>query len=138
MSEKVKWFFLSLVLIQGFHSIEEYIGELWNIFPPAAFLCGLISDNLEVGFLIINIGLFLFGLICWFYIIRKEFPLAKIIIWFWISIEILNGIVHPIWTIMQKKYTPGIITSPLLLLIAIYLIINLQEKTNVQHHACPP
>ena len=50
--------FLILVLVQGLHSLEEYIGKLWESFPPATILCGLVSENLLTGFLIINIGLF--------------------------------------------------------------------------------
>ena len=130
MNQKAKWTFLALVLVQSLHSIEEYIGELWANFPPATYLCSLVSDDLETGFLYINIGLFLFGVLSWYFIIRKDLPIAKIILGFWIGIEIMNGIGHPIWTFMQKQYTPGVITAPFLLLVAIYLIVNLKKESN--------
>ncbi|MBC8147866.1 MAG: HXXEE domain-containing protein [Bacteroidetes bacterium] len=122
MNQKIKWIFLILVLVQGLHSIEEYVGKLWENFPPARVLCSLVSDNLVTGFLIINIGLFVFGLWCWLFPIRKNYFYAQFLIWFWIVLELINGIGHPIWTLMQKTYTPGMLTAPILLLLAIYLL----------------
>jgi len=62
MNKKFTAAFLLLVILQGLHSVEEYIGKLWEVFAPAKFLSGLVSSDLEIGFLIINIGLFIFGL----------------------------------------------------------------------------
>ena len=133
MNQKIKWTFLILVLVQGLHSIEEYVGKLWENFPPARVLCSLVSDNLVTGFLIINIGLFVFGLWCWLFPIRKNYFYAQFLVWFWIVLELINGIGHPIWTIVQKAYTPGILTAPILLVIAIILLRKqLNEKTNAQ------
>ena len=122
MNNKVKWGFLVLVLIQALHSIEEYYGELWNVFPPATWLTGLISNDREFAFYIVNIGLFLFGLLSWLFIIRKDKPFAKTILWFWIILELINGIIHPTWSIMQKAYTPGVITAILLFFTSVYLL----------------
>ena len=133
MSKKVKWFFLLLVIVQGFHSMEEYIGELWETFPPAKVLCSIVSDNLVNGFLIINIGFFIFGLWCWIFPVRKNYSYAPFLIWFWIVIELINGIGHPIWSIYQQKYTPGLITAPFLLVLAIILFRKGKEETNAQH-----
>ena len=113
--------FLILVIIQGFHSIEEYIGHLWKVFPPATYLCSLVSNNLEKGFLIINIGLFVIGMLCWCFLVRKNHKWAIIPIWFWIVIEIINGIGHPVWTLMEGGYTPGVITAPFLFVFALLL-----------------
>src|SRR5580692_439137 len=56
--------FLALVATQAAHSIEEYIGRLYEVFPPARFVSGLISQNLQRGFVIFNIVLVSFGLWC--------------------------------------------------------------------------
>ena len=114
--------FLILVILQAFHSLEEYLGKLWDVFPPARFLTGIIANNRETGFLIINIGLFLFGLWCWLFPVRKGYASAARFIWFWIIIEIINGIGHPLWTLTQMEYEPGLITAPFLLVISIFLI----------------
>ena len=128
MNSKIKIAFILLVLTQGLHSFEEYIGRLWVSFPPATMLCSLISDDLETGFLVINIGLFIFGLGCWLFPVLREYTYARKIIWFWIIVETINGIGHPAWTIYQGGYTPGVATAPLLLIIAIYLMLNLRNK----------
>jgi len=127
MNKRIKILFLILVLVQGLHSFEEYIGRLWENFPPATILCSLVSENLNTGFLIINTGLFIFGILCWVLPIRKNYSYANLLIWFWIILELINGIGHPVWTFMQKGYTPGIITAPILFLIAIAL---LKEQLN--------
>lgn len=129
MNRRTKRLFLIIVLLQGLHSFEEYIGKLWENFPPATFLCGLVSKNLVTGFIIINIGLFILGIIAWLFPIRKEYQWGKILIWFWILIELMNGIGHPIWSIMQKGYTPGVITAPFLLVTAIALLREQLSKS---------
>ena len=32
--------FAALVAVQALHSVEEYVGRLWAVFPPAAFITG--------------------------------------------------------------------------------------------------
>lgn len=119
--------FLVLVCLQACHSIEEYIGKLWKNFPPAAALTGFISDDLHFGFLIINIGIFIFGILCWIFLVRTHHRYAKFVIWFWIVIELINGIGHPVWSFVQNGYTPGVITAPFLFVTAIYLIWSLKK-----------
>ncbi len=121
MIRRIKIVFLLLVIIQGLHSIEEYTGQLWEVFPSARFLSGLISSNLERGFIIINVSLFLFGILCWFYCFRKNSHVSPALIWFWIIIELINGIGHPLWALAEKSYTPGLATAPILFFLAIYL-----------------
>jgi hypothetical protein len=122
MQVNLKTTFLLLVLVQGLHSIEEYLGRLWENLPPATVLCNLVSENPATGFLIINIGLFVFGLLGWLFAVRNGTSLAPPIIWFWIIIEIINGIGHPAWSLFQGAYTPGVFTAPFLLILAIFLL----------------
>jgi len=129
MNQRVTTSFLILVLIQGLHSTEEYFGKLWENFPPATFLCGLVSENLVTGFLVINISLFVLGLICWLFPVRGNYVVAPGIIWFWIIIETINGIGHPIWSLAQGSYTPGVATVPFLLIVAIYLARQMMAPT---------
>jgi len=121
MNNRNKTIFLVLVLFQGFHSVEEYIGKLWNVFPPARFFTSIVSKNLEIGFLIINISLFLFGIWCWLLPVKKDYAVARGLIWFWIVIEIINGVGHPIWAIYERTYVPGVVTAPILLILSVYL-----------------
>lgn len=117
MKDRISSTFMLLVLAQGLHSIEEYIGRLWEVFLPAQFVSGLVSDNLETGFLALNIGLFIFGLICW--LVFNRFTSA--FIWFWIVLEMVNGISHIFFALLRMAYFPGVLTAPILLVLAIKL-----------------
>jgi hypothetical protein len=121
MDPKVRTTFLILVLVQGLHSVEEFYGKLWEVFPPARLLSSLVAENLKTGFLLINIGLFIFGLWCWLLPIRRNYLYAPILIWFWIVIEMINGIGHPFWALYEGGYVPGLVTAPILLMQAVYL-----------------
>lgn len=110
-----------LVLAQAAHSVEEYLGRLWESFPPARFLTGLVSNDLERGFLIINLGLVAFGIWCFLWPIRHDWPSARYFAAFWIAIQLVNGVGHPLWSVNQGGYTPGVATAPALLLLAGYL-----------------
>lgn len=125
MTRKIKAYFLAMVLVQGLHSIEEYQGKLWESFPPARALTNLVSDNLVTGFLVINIGLFVFGLWSWGFPVMKNYSYARPVLWFWVVLQMINGIGHPIWSIAQKSYTPGMYTAPVLLVLALVLMKNL-------------
>lgn len=129
MGTRITTLFLILVLLQALHSVEEYLGKLWEVFPPARFLTGMISNKHETGFLIINIGLFLFGLWCWLFPVRKNYTSAAGFIWLWIIIEMINGIGHPLWSLIQLNYEPGLITAPFLLVISILLIRKIFAKS---------
>jgi hypothetical protein len=113
--------FAALVLAQTAHSIEEYAGRLWESFPPAALLTGLISADREFGFVVINSGLVAFGWWCLIWPVRRNWLSAPRLIWFWIVIETINGIGHPAWSFAQGWYTPGVATAPILLALALYL-----------------
>jgi len=124
---RIKVSFGALVAAQSAHSIEEYLGRLWQSFPPAAFLTGLISSDRELGFVVINCAIVAFGIWCLFWPVRKNWASAPAIMWFWILVETINGIGHPAWSIQQGEYTPGVITAPILLALAVYLAIQLRS-----------
>jgi len=110
-----------LVLVQGLHSIEEFHGSLWEVFPPARFLTSLVSENLETDFLINNIGLFIFGLWCWLLPVRRNKPSATGFIRFWIIVELINGVGHPVWALYEGGYVLGLVSDTILLIMAIFL-----------------
>lgn len=126
--------FTALVVTQAAHSIEEYFGRLWESFPPATFLTGLISQDHELGFLIINSALVLFGVWCAMWPVWKNWPSAQTLVWFWVFIETINGIGHPAWSLSQGAYTPGILTAPILLFLALYLAFQLRQGSRTVSH----
>jgi Protein of unknown function with HXXEE motif len=118
---RFKLSFLALVSTQAVHSVEEYVGHLYEVFPPARAVSGLISEDLERGFIIFNVALITFGLWCFIWPVRGNWPSAIPLAWFWVGIELINGIGHPLWTLAEWKYTPGVATAPFLLFLALYL-----------------
>jgi hypothetical protein len=105
--------------------VEEYVARFWEVFFPAEFVSGLVADNLEVGFLGINIGLFAFGMICW--VVFNRFTSA--FIWFWIVLETVNGVSHIFFALLRMAYFPGLLTAPILLVLAIKLF-RIQQLVN--------
>ena len=130
----LKTHFLALVSVQALHSLEEYVFQLWTSFPPATFLTGLVSSNLEVGFLVINVSLVLFGLACYWWPIRKGWSSAVALAWLWVVIEAINGIGHPVWAVLQRGYTPGLLTALILLPLSLLLARRLMapDERNVE------
>jgi Protein of unknown function with HXXEE motif len=120
--------FFALVTAQAAHSVEEYFGRLWEVFPPAAFVAGLVSADRQRGFVIINVALFAFGLWCFFWPVHRRWPVARLLVGGWILIEVINGIGHPLWTFRQHGYTPGVATAPALLLLALSLTWQLKKN----------
>jgi hypothetical protein len=119
--------FGALIFTQAVHSFEEYRGRLWESFPPAQFLSALVSPDLRASFLMLNILLVGFGIWCFVWPVLRQWRIAIGVAWFWIVIEIINGIVHPLWSLSQFAYTPGLMTAPVLLTLAIYLMTQLRS-----------
>jgi hypothetical protein len=113
--------FLGLIVAQTAHSLEEYTFRLYDTFPPARFLSSLVSADRARGFLAINVALVAFGFWCALGPVRRRAPSAAGLMWTWVAIELANGIGHPLWSIAQGGYTPGVATAPLLLVLAIAL-----------------
>ena len=126
---RFKYTFLALVVVQATHSIEEYFGRLYEVFLPARFVSGLISDNLERGFIIFNVALVGFGLWCFVWPVRREWPSAMGFAWIWVAIEMVNSIGHPLWSPIALGYTPSVATAPVLLVLALYLAYELGNSS---------
>ena len=103
------------------------MGRLWESFPPARFLTGLISEDLEQGFILINVALVAFGAWCFFWPVRRARPSARGFVWFWVVIGIINGVGHPLWSLRQAGYTPGVATALVLLVLALNLVRELRR-----------
>ena len=79
---RIKLAFGALLFTQIAHSIEEYVGRLWESFPPARFLTGMISSDRELGFIALNSALVAFGFWCLLFPVRRDWPSAARFIWF--------------------------------------------------------
>ena len=121
--------FLALIVAQAGHSLEEYRGRLYEVFPPARFVSGAISSDRERGFVALNLMIVAFGAWCWFWPVRRRWPSAIGLAWVWAVVEGLNGIGHPAWSLMRGGYTPGVATAPALLVLALALASQLVNGT---------
>ena len=128
MSQKARIAFLALVIAQAAHSIEEYVFRLYDVFAPARFVSGLISTNLRTGFIVFNLAFVAFGFWCYAVPVRRALPAAIPLMWVFIVVEILNGIGHPVISILERSYIPGTITAPFLFIIAVYLSIQIARR----------
>jgi hypothetical protein len=95
--------------------------RLWESFPPARFVAGLVSDDLQRGFVFLNVCIVAFGVWCYIWPVRRRWPAAAAILWGWIVVETINGITHPVWSVIQGGYTPGVVTALTLAPLALYL-----------------
>lgn len=126
---EIKSTFLALVGAQALHSVEEYVFHLYDVFPPARFISGLISRDIERGFLIANLTIIGFGAFCYWWPVRRGWPSAVPLAWIWVGIGLINGIVHPAWSVFQRGYTPGVVTALLLLPLALLLAHQLRGQS---------
>jgi hypothetical protein len=128
MSQKARIAFLALVIAQAAHSIEEYVFRLYDMSAPARFVSGLISTNLRTGFIVFNLAFVAFGFWCYAVPVQEGLSVAIPFLWFWIVVELLNGIGHPVISILERSYIPGTITAPFLFIIAVYLSIQIARR----------
>lgn len=122
-----------LIFAQAAHSIEEYAGRLWESFPPARFVSGLVSDDLRLGFLALNLALVTFGVWCYLWPVSRRWRSARAVALGWALVELVNGVGHPLWSLRQGGYTPGVATAPLLLILAGTLL----AQTRARNAAAP-
>ena len=124
-SPRSRWAFLALILAQVAHSIEEYVFRLFDVFAPARFVSGLVSNDLAFGVALINAGLVAFGLWCYFARVRSGHPSGRAFAWFWAGLEFVNGIGHSALAISSGGYFPGVATAPVLVGVSAYLSFKL-------------
>lgn len=123
----IKGAFSALIVVQAAHSIEEYGGRLWESFPPARVVTGLVSSDHELGFIIINSALVAFGLWCALFPVRRQWPSARSVTGSWVVVETINGLGHLAWTLRQGGYTPGVLTAPILVAVALYIAVLMRR-----------
>ena len=128
LDRRVQTAFLALVLAQAAHSVEEYVFRLYDVFQPARLVSGLVSEDVRVGFAILNVSIVALGLLCYLNRIRPGHPSARSWVWFWVTVELVNGIAHPFLALVRRAYFPGVVTAPILFAVALYLAFRLANE----------
>ena len=134
MDSRARTAFALLVAAQAFHSVEEYVFRLFDVFALTRFVSGLLSRNLATGFAIANTGIVLFGLVCLLGPVRAGRAAGRFIAWGWTIVEFANGVVHVALAVMHRGYFPGLGTAPLLLGASAYLASRLRSEPRPDAH----
>ncbi len=116
---------LGLAVTQAAHSIEEFYFRLYDVLAPARYFSGLVSDNLPLGFAVINALIVAFVFWTYFRRVRPAVRSARAWIWAWSLLELGNGIGHIIFAASVVAYFPGIFTAPVLILFSLALMVRL-------------
>jgi hypothetical protein len=121
MSSRVPIVFLSLIILQAIHSVEEFVFRFYEQFPPMRLIYQDAPHLAKPAFAIANALLFLAGLICFYYWVRPARERARTIVWVWIILESINVIAHLVWAVLIRGYNPGLATVVLFVPVLIYL-----------------
>jgi hypothetical protein len=121
MTDGIRRMFAVLVMVQAAHSAEEYFGRLWEALLPPRLVSLVFSADPERGFLLANVVIVAFGLWCIAWPVRRGWRSAPVLVWGWVVVEIANGILHPLATLLFRRYIAGVVTAPLLLVVALRL-----------------
>jgi Protein of unknown function with HXXEE motif len=138
MSRLGRALFLALIAAQAAHSVEEYLGRLYDVLAPAGFVSGLLSIDRRVGFVIFNASLVAIGLGCYLGPIRHARRSAAAIGWLWVVLELANGTAHVVWAAASGSYRPGLATAPALVGIALLLARDLRRGRTAPESAGLP
>ena len=102
--------------------------RLYDVFAPARFVSGLVSDDLAVGFAIINVAIVAVGVWCYLGPVRSGGDAAWLVAWVWAIIELGNGTGHILFAVLAAGYFPGALTAVVLVCAAAYLAVNLRAE----------
>jgi hypothetical protein len=122
----VRNIFLALILAQAAHSVEEYVFRLYDVLAPARYVSSLFGIDRQIGFVIFNVALVLFGLWCRHRTMRSG---RVALAWFWALLEIANAMAHVGLAIAAGGYFPGLATAPLLLGLGAWLALILWRRS---------
>ena len=125
MSPRSKLFFLLLVTAQAAHSVEEYTTRLFEVFAPARFVSGLVSEDLALGFAVVNAAFVAVGAWCYVGPIRAGGVAGQDTAAVWIAIELANGVGHLAIAAVSGAYFPGSLTAVFLVVTAACLAFSL-------------
>ena len=136
MSARSKLLFLVLVIVQAAHSVEEYVTRLFEIFAPARFVAGLVSDDLALGFVVFNALFLVIGAWCYVGPVRAGGVAGRAAAVVWIAIELANSVGHITIAVSSGAYFSGSATAVPLLVTAVCLALSmLADRRRVERVA---
>lgn len=116
--------FVGGILIQVLHFTEEYTTGFFSRFPSVLGLSPW-SRSFFVSFNLCWIAIWLCSAVG----LRAGYRAAFFPVWFFAIAAMANGVVHPLLSIRTGGYFPGLLTSPLLGIIGVWLWRRLVAST---------
>ena len=95
--------FAALVGCQALHSIEETAFGLYRLLPYIYWADGIASNGALVLFVSLNAAVVVFGVWCYFARVRAGAANAGLLVSLWAIVEVLNGVLHPAWSIWASR-----------------------------------
>lgn len=121
MNSKIRLAFLSLIILQAIHSLEEFIFGFYEKFPPMRLIYKDAPHLAKPAFALSNVLLFCAGLACLYYWVQPARKGARTVVRVWIIIESINVVAHFVWAVLIGGYNPGLWTVVLFVPVLIYL-----------------
>lgn len=115
------------VLFQFLHFVEEYSTRFFEQFPP---VLGQLPWSSSF-FVVFNV----FWLAIWIlaaFGLQAGYRAAFFPVWFFAIAAIVNGIAHPLLSLRAGGYFPGLLTSPLLAVVGVWLWLRLVALTSTR------
>ncbi len=122
---KMNLVFLTVIILQAVHSLEEYAFHFYERFPLAEILNDQIPGLARSLFIAFNVSLLLFGLLTYWLLVRGKQRFTRAFVGIWAGIELYNGLAHLVWAISIRDYSPGLVSAPFLLFAGAYLVYRL-------------
>ena len=98
-------------------------------------MSGLVSDNLALGFAVINALIVVFVFWTYFGVVRPAATRVTAWMWGWLLLEFSNGSGHIIFAANANGYFPGFFTAPFLVFFSMaraYRLVHPVSQTPVQ------
>jgi Protein of unknown function with HXXEE motif len=127
MDHRSRIAFLTLIVAQVAHSIEEYAFKLYAVFRPAELVSAMFSTDLRTGFVIANTAIVTIGICSYLAAVRSTPRIARLWVWPWVVLEAANGVGHIIIAVARGAYFPGVATAPILVVVSTWLALRLRR-----------
>ena len=127
MNNNIRVAFLSLIVLQALHSVEELIFKFYGVFPPMVSIYRNAPAIAQPAFVLANSLLVLVGFVCLFRWVWPARRGAKAAAWVWVGAEAFNVIAHCVWALLIRGYNPGLVTGLGFVPVVAYLIYLLKR-----------
>ena len=130
MNSNIRPAYLSLIILQAIHSVEEFMLRFYEQFPPMRLIYQDAPHLAKPAFAVSNVFLFFIGLVCFYYWVRPARRGAGTVVWIWIAIESFNVIAHSVWAVLTRGYNPGLATVFLFVPLLVWLWHSMRSASS--------